>query len=468
MVEVGEQRNRVNGLDLALGLRRASEAAYAAIGEPVEGTILTVIRETADAAERAAEHDPDLESVLAAAVAAATASVERTPSLLPILREAGVVDSGAQGLFRLLEGALAAMRPDTVAAGITLARSTRAPLGDHAETGFGYETMFLVTADDAPLDLRAIRGELERLGESVLVAGDERAARVHVHNVRPDTVLAYGLTLGTLTRITIENLDSQTLAVAEARAAAFTRVGATATRTPSPASPSAFVADRPGAARPLAVIAVAPGEGLGRAMQSAGATTIIPGGRSANPSAGELLDAIRATGAAEVIILPNDRNVRLAAQQAAALAVGTTVLVVPTRTATEGIAALLALDPRRDASENGTGMRAAAGSVRTLSVTTAVRDGRFGDRNVRKGQTIVLDADEGLVAAHRHRTTAVLSAVASLQGGIELLTIYYGEGADLAAAEGLAQTLAEAHVGVEVEIIHGGQPHYPYLIAAES
>lgn len=485
MVEVARERRIVNGLDLAFGLRRGSETAYAAIAQPVEGTILTVIRETADVAMSAAERDPSLESVLEASVEAARRSVARTPTLLPMLHEAGVVDSGGQGLYRLLQGALAAMRSETVAVRIMSRATVRAPLASHGDPdGWGYETMFLISTDGVPLDLSAIRQELERIGDSVLVAGDSSTAKVHVHNDRPDHVIAYGLTLGRLSRITLENLDEQALDVAEARAQAFTgvgdeveeRVGARGGRAVDSAL-KGVIATLSRKGRPSddvhaaeagpAVVVVAAGEGLARAMESMGASGVVRRRKAANPSAGELVAAMRTTGAAEILILPNDPNVRLAAEQAAELAPDLIVEVVATRTGPEGVAAMLAFDPRRHAAENAAPMLAAARAVRTLAVTRAVRDAHFGDRRIRRGETIVLDADEGLVAADGDQLRAAVAGVAALDPGFELLTVYYGEGADLAEAERLRQRLAESIQGIEVEILHGGQPHYSYLIAAE-
>jgi dihydroxyacetone kinase-like predicted kinase len=336
------------------------------------------------------------------------------------------------------------------------------------------------------LDLAVMRRELEGMGDSVLVAGDASAVKVHVHNDRPDQVIAYGLTLGALSRITVENLDDQALDVAEARAQAFTGVtpgsdgetngSATAGLRKGDAAPKDAVAlllGRPSAddGRSMgfgsAVVVVAAGKGLARALESTGAPGAVLDGYTGNPSAGDLLAAMRATGAREIVILPNDPNIRLAARLAARLASGLAVKVVPTRTAPEGVAAMLAFDPRRSAADNAKTMLAAARSVRTLSVTEAIRDATFGERRVRKGQTIVLDVDDGLVAADRDRLGAAAAGVAALEPGFELLTLYYGDGADLSEAERLAQRLAETFEGVEVEILHGGQPHYSYLIAAE-
>ncbi len=221
-------KSRFNGLDLAHAMSQGARTAYGAVAKPVEGTILTVIRESADAAVAAAERDNDIETVLAATVDAAEKSVARTPSLLAILREAGVVDSGGQGLYRLFQGALLHMvgkSPASAARGRARAGAGVKPstLVAHADEGFGYETMFLLQPNGAgSLDLDAIRDHLESIGESVLVAGDARALKVHVHNERPDLVVGYGLSLGTISRISIENLDNQARDVRETRAAAFT------------------------------------------------------------------------------------------------------------------------------------------------------------------------------------------------------------------------------------------------------
>jgi len=228
MAEALGGKSRFNGLDLANALAQGSKTAYGAVAKPVEGTILTVIRESADAAVVAAERDNDIEAVLTATLDAAEKSVARTPSLLAILREAGVVDSGGQGLYRLFQGALLHLVGKTPA-GATRDRS-HGPAGAkvstlvaHADEGFGYETMFLLQPNGSgSLDVDTIRDHLESIGDSVLVAGDSRALKVHVHNERPDLVVGFGLSQGTLSRISIENLDNQARDVRETRAAAFT------------------------------------------------------------------------------------------------------------------------------------------------------------------------------------------------------------------------------------------------------
>ena len=475
MAEALGGKHRFNGLDLAHALSEGARTAYGAVAKPVEGTILTVIRESATAAVAAAEHDNDVESVLAATVDAAEKSVARTPNLLAILREAGVVDSGGQGLYRLFQGALLHLVGKAPAAEAR-ERATTGPrpstLVAHADEGFGYETMFLLQAvGRAPLDVDAIRGHLESIGESVLVAGDARALKIHVHNEHPDLVIGYGLSLGSLSRISVENLDNQARDVRESRAAEFTgSAGATGVADEANVPPAPVAAGNgAGATRDLpdlAVIAVTAGDGLAAIFRDFGVAAVVQGGQTSNPSTGELLEAVTAADAKQVLLLPNNPNVVLAARQVAAMT-QRPVGVVPTRNAAEGFAALLALDPNLDAEANVASMTAAARGIQTVVVTEAVRDATIGGRKVKRGQTIALDPDDGLVAVHGNKDKAVLAAVAALQPGFELITLFYGDGADLADAEAMARKIGEAVPTAEVEVRHGGQPHYRYLISAE-
>jgi DAK2 domain fusion protein YloV len=465
-------KRRFNGLDLAYALSQGTKTAYGAVTKPVEGTILTVIREAADAAVATAEHDDDIESVLRATVDGAEKSVARTPTLLAILREAGVVDSGGQGLFRLFQGALQHLVEGGRAA--APARSTATPahapstLVANADDGFGYETMFLLQATPAhPIDIDALRAYFEGIGESVLVAGDSKAVKVHVHNDRPDLVLGHGLTLGTMSRISVENLDNQARDVREARAESFTGVatGAEAHSTNGTGPALTTDAAAPGAL-PLGVVAVAAGDGLAAIFEEFGVAAIVRGGQSANPSTGELLEAIEATDATEVVVLPNNPNVLLAARQVASMATKH-VTVIPTRNAAEGFAALLCMDPAGGAEGNMAPMTEAARSIQTLQVTEAVRDATIGSKKVKHGQTIALDPDEGLLAVNNDPMRCILEAVGRLKPGFELVTVFYGADAHLDEAEDVAKRIQQSLSGVDVELRHGGQPHYRYLISAE-
>jgi len=474
-------KKRFSGPDLAHALSQGSKAAYRAVARPVEGTILTVIREASAAAVACTEAEGDLQDILKATVDAAEKSVARTPSLLAILREAGVVDAGGQGLYRLLQGAFANLLGGTTpgAGAVRRAAPRQAALMSQADEGFGYETMFLLQARPGQtLDIDAIRDHLESIGESVLVAGDSRAIKVHVHNERPDLVVGHGLGLGLLSRISVENLDRQVHDVRESRAAEFTGsaepTGSRVDPSEGQAAPAGGQGDPPAsgagvpsaAALPLAVVAVAAGDGLEAIFRDFGVTSVVRGGQSSNPSTGELLEAIGAIDAREILLLPNNPNVILAARQVAEMA-GRPVAIVPTRNAAEGFAAFLALDPTRNAADNAVQMTDAARAVQTLAVTEAVRDSIVGGRKVKRGQVIVLDPDDGLVAVDGDAQRAVRDAVGLLQPGYELLTIYYGDHSSLDDAEALARTLGADGNGVQVEVVHGGQPYYRYLIAAE-
>jgi DAK2 domain fusion protein YloV len=492
-------KRRFNGLDLAHALDLGAKTAYKAVAKPVEGTILTVIREAAAAAVAAAERDSNVETVLQATVEAAERAVAKTPSLLPILREAHVVDSGGQGLFRLFQGALEAARGRPFASEAATAAGDPGPGHERVaalsdETEFGYETVYVVRArPGVPLDLRAIAAHLESIGESVLVAGDAAMAKVHVHNDRPDAVIAHGLSLGALSRITIENLDGQAQDVREARAAAFmaegtgTPAGAVSAATAVAAVRSAGGAgsaaaipsaepdpEDPATRLPLGIVAVAPSDGLAAVLTDTaapfreyGAFRVVRGGQGANPSTGELLEAVESTQADELLILPNNPNVILAARQVASMT-PRPIHVVPTRNVAEGIAALFELDPGSPAAENAQSMTEAGRALQTLQVTEAVRDATVSGHKVRKGQTIVLDPDDGLVAVDSDPTRAVLAAIGRLEPGFAVVTIFYGDGASLDEAEALTARIKAMAPGLEdVEVQHGGQPHYRYLISAE-
>jgi len=527
-------KKRFGGLDLANALALGTKTAYSAVTKPVEGTILTVIREASAAAVEAAERDDSMESVLAATVDAARKAVAKTPSLLPILREAGVVDSGGQGLFRLFEGALLSVRGRpvvSIGSGLTaglpglshrderraIAPAFRAGVAALEDQAFGYETVFILSAaDGTTLDVPSIQARLEAMGNSVLVGGDVRMVKVHVHNERPDEVISYGLSLGSLTRISVENLDTMADDVREARASEFVgsaaersdRAAGLATGGSAGAARSRRAARSPEGAgvgtlvRPTvdrettpvddrdlaepsvngsrgpkpvevdatlgpALVAVVAGDGLEKLFRDYGVEHVVRGGQAANPSTGELLRIARLAKSREVIVLPNNPNVRLAAEQAARICEDRRLVVVPTRNAAEGIAAVLAYKPTLDAAANVGPMTAAGRGLATIQVTEAVRDAKIGGKRVKKGQTIALDPDDGLVAVDGDRERAVLKAVDMFPPGSEVVTLYYGENATLAEAEAIGRKIGERLGAEQVDIVHGGQPHYRYLISAE-
>ena len=453
--------DEIGGQELAEALKQGCEAAFSAVAHPVEGTILTVVRDASTAAAAALVANGSLEHVLAAAVAEASASVARTPSMLPILKSAGVVDAGGKGLELLLAGALASVHGETAPHVARITHDIPLPALDAIEAdGYGYETVYIVVPRDGErLDIDAIRHRLSEIGESVLVAGDASAVKVHVHNERPDEVIAYGLSAGALSRISVENLDRQATAVREYATVHATQVSAATSKISAIHGASNGVGP--------AIVAVAPGDGWAELYATLGAAAIVDGGQGSNPSAGELAQAIRGTNASAVIVLANNPNVRLAARQAGALVPDVVVEVVPSRNPAEGVAALLAVESDVDLKTAVKAMADAAEHIQTLQVTAAVRDARMGRRRVKRGDYIVLGPSDGLVASDHDVIAAVSAAVRTLKPGFELVTLYRGRAVDQAAAERMRDALTDALHGVELELVDGGQPHYDFVISAE-
>ena len=463
-------KERADAGDLAAALTAGADTAYGAVARPVEGTILTVIREAAHAATAAADRGETLAGAMLAATRGARDAVARTPQQLDVLRQAGVVDAGGQGLYRALEGALAMMvsvdemnaepAPDETT-GSAVGAPHAEPEGALADGTWGYETVYLLRGR-APLDVEAIRKRLGEMGESVLVAGDDRLVKVHIHNDHPEQVIAFGLSLGALTQVTIQDLDEQTHEAAAAGLLGIERSGGDVSADGTTRPLSATVA-----ARPIGVVAIAAGQGLADIFGSFGVEEIIAVPRSGNPSTGELLGAIGRVASTSVIVLPNDPNVVLAAEQAARAYPDKQVVVVPTRSAPEGYAALLALDQAAPVQANLAPMLAAARDVQTLLVAVADRASRLAEHRIAPGQVVALRPGGGLAAVADDAVTAIDDAVAMLDEGFELLTFYLGDGGTEDEARAAVERIGERRPGTEAEVLPGGQPHYRYLISAE-
>jgi DAK2 domain fusion protein YloV len=470
-------RRRARASEIANALSIGTLFAYAAVATPVEGTILTVAREVAAAAMSDATGATELRPFLHEVAASARRSVEKTPTLLAVLREAGVVDSGGAGLQIILEGiaAVPSIAPSassdeadrridpTQSAGAAPMERTHAA----ARGAFGYETVFIVSSNGAALNLAKIRSDLESIGESVLVAGDERVCKVHVHNARPDEILAYGFSVGDVDAVTIENLDAQSAERATGHEAfkslSPARVSAEYSR-PHGAQESPPMPSRGGARGGVSVVAVAAGEGLAAIMTSAGATEIVHGGQTENPSAAEIADAIRRTGSESVVVLPNNSNIVLAARQAAALVEGT-VIVVPTRNAAEGIAALLAWDPSLTIDGLVAKFETAREAARTFRIVEAVRDATVHGVSVAAGETMAIDAVDGIIATGPDDVTVLARALANESA--ELITLYVGAAVDDGASADLVAAARGAVSGAEVELQRGGQPIERVLVSLE-
>ncbi|MHB1416751.1 MAG: DAK2 domain-containing protein [Chloroflexota bacterium] len=439
--------------ELAAALAEGSTTAYKGVIKPVEGTILTVAREAADAAREAADGGSDLLSTLALTVAAAQESVARTPDLLPVLAETGVVDAGGQGYLVFLEGMLRYFRGDSE----TTADEPGAlqEVGTVVETEYGYCTEFMVMGQN--LDLEGLRGEVLPHGDSALVVGEPDLVRVHIHTFDPGLVLSVALKYGTLHRIKIDNMQEQHHEYVLFNRQEIARSIAKA--APQSAPPAPPVGD-------VALVAVAAGVGLTNVFHSLGTTIVVQGGQTMNPSTGELLQAVESAPAGSVILLPNNSNIVLTAQQVTAIT-HKRLVVVPTRTMAQGVAALMAFNYEADLDANARSMKQAAGRVRTVEVTKAVRSARIDGMQVEAGAAIAL-ADDKLVATGGNLTDVALDAL-SLAGAqeAELITIYHGDTASGEDAAGLAGQIERRWPGCTVEVVDGGQPHYPYIISIE-
>jgi uncharacterized protein len=441
--------------DLPVAMRAASETAYKGVLKPVEGTILTVSRAIADGAERGFREADDVIHVLDQMVLDAREAVANTPNQLDTLKQAGVVDSGGQGLAVILEGMLRYLCGESVEADrvVDAAVDLKPALPDveldagDVALGYSYDVQCIIKGHNLNVD--TARARIAELGLSTLVVGDTETIKVHVHVPRPSAVLAYAETVGRLHDVVIEDMAAQYQQFLLGRTA------------PPIQAPTYNL--RPG---DIATLAVAPGEGLMRVFQSLGATATVPGGQTMNPSTQDFLQLLEAIPTDRALLLPNNSNVIMAARQAAELS-PKQVIVVPTKTIPQGIAALLAFNDQRDLEANARAMEAAARHVQTGEVTVATRSVEFNGIKVVEGQIIGLLDDE-LAAASDSVEGAVWSLLDQMGvADLEIVTLYYGHGVAADVAHGLADALRQRHAQLEVEVVDGGQPHYAYILSAE-
>jgi fatty acid kinase len=432
-------RGAVEGFDadgsVATALRKGSDAAYAAVREPVEGTILTVIRELAEEAE--ARPNDELPDLLAALVARGDEAVARTQEQLEQLRQAGVVDAGGAGLVEILRGIAAHVSGEPLPEPLEAA-----PLSPEAVhqgvSRYRYCSVFVVEGQD--LDRAALERELAPLGDSLLVVGDATALKAHVHTDDPGAALRAGTAIGVIERVEIANMHLQT-AQREER---LTHHGADDRKT--------------------AVVAVVAGEGNRRLFESMGATGIVDGGETMNPSTEELLEAVERTRAPEALLLANNENVVLAARQAARLAM-IPVYVVASSSLQAGLGAMLAYDPLADAESNATAMEEAAAGIATGAVTVASRAVSVDGLSIERGAYLGLAGGEPIAGGTSFETVAGSVVETLLEEPRDVLTFITGE--DEPELGPLLARVAQRHPELELEVHPGGQPHYPLLLAAE-
>ena len=438
-----------NGADWAKAVGQAAKTAREGMSNPVEGTILTVMKDAATVAQKCADKEPqDLIAIIEEMVKEAKESVARTPDLLPALMEAGVVDAGGEGLYILLEGALRFLkgeledlqlkRHQMVSANISAAKSIHLISSDEEEA-YGYCTNFLLEGDN--LDTEKIKRKLEGRGLSLVVAGDETAVRVHIHSYDPGSILAYATSLGTLHQIQIQNMDDQHAGFKEMR------------------RQKALPTD-------IAVIAVVFGEGMIKVYESLGAI-VVKGGQTMNPSVKEILACVEAVDSHKVLLLPNNKNIILTATQIKELT-GKEIEVIPSRTLPQGITALLNFNFENTMGENVQSMSEAIKSVKTVEVTTAARSTQIRGLKIKQGQAIGIIDDTDLVAAGDDVTIVLLESLKI--GGIdavELVTLYYGADLKSEQADEVVKGLRDKYPGKQFELVSGGQPHYFYIVSLE-
>lgn len=429
---------------LGAALVQASDVAYRAVSRPAEGTILTVARQVGVAARAAAGAGADLPELLGQSVSAANDAVAATPNQLEVLRKAGVVDAGGEGYRVILEGAWMwstgrSLEDDAVAHPFSRALVEAV----EEESTFGFCTEYLLR--DVDVELADVKASMEALGESVIAVGDTSLMRVHVHTERPGRALEYAVDHGTVVRVKVENMQVQH--------EAFAAAGRTDDLADGQAASS------------IGVIAVAAGEGLNRVFRSLGAT-VVQGGQTMNPSVQDILAAVNRSGYKQLVILPNNSNIVLTATHVKELTPHA-VEVIATETVPQGIGALLAFNFQSDMQTNVAAMQQAAHAVHTIEVTRAVRDAEVDGLNVRNGQllaivdgkvTTVADTAEGVLLSALSKTVAET---------MEIVTIYFGEGATEDQAQAVAARVREQHGGLDVEVVEGGQPHYPYIVSLE-
>lgn len=456
--------SEMTGADLRNALNSAREKAYGAVMRPVEGTMLTVIRVAAEDAQEQTSPTSSITEVLEAALEGARRSLEETPQMLDILRQAGVVDAGGQGVLYLLDGMFRYALGNTTIdeeSSIEQVGAEMDFLDDiselHGEDPFGYCTNFMVFGEG--IDFEAARDTFTAMGQSVVAVGDESVVKVHIHTENPGEVLEYALTLGYLDQIKIDNMTLQTEELQEHRSAG---------KDDSDSSrPSWAGSDIPAEVHgDVGIIAVAAGKGLANALLSMGANLIVKGGQTMNPSTEELLQAVESVPTDHVIILPNNKNIVLAAQQVADLT-KKSLHVVPSKSVPDGLSALTAFSFNEDIETNVADMTSAMEDVSSIEITVAVRDVEINGVNVKEGQLIgLLNGD--LVGAGEDLDKIVEQSLESIKDEeAELLTVFVGQDADEQHTTRLQELVGELYPEAEIEVVAGDQPHYLYIIAVE-
>lgn len=461
-----EHKDKISGLEFASALEIGVETAYKAVMKPVEGTILTVAKDAARAGVKTAQKEDDLVLIMEAVVKEAKASLNRTPDLLPVLKEVGVVDSGGQGLVFVYEGFLAELKGEKLPE-----VSTNLPSMDelvnaehhksvqgHINTEdieFGYCTEFMVKFESNklianPFSEETFRQDLSAYGDSLLVIADDQVVKVHIHSEQPGQVLTYGQRFGSLINMKIENMREQHSNIIGSTQHSLSRQG-----DQQPKEPLEY-----------GIIVVSMGSGIADLFKSIGAHAIIEGGQTMNPSTEDIVKAIKEVNARKIIILPNNKNIIMAAEQACEV-VEEDVIVIPSKTVPQGITALLAFNPSTDLDVNKEIMTDALNNVKTGQITFAVRDTSMDGLEIEKDDFMGIH-DGKIVATNKDRVQAAIALLKDmLDDDSEILTIIKGEDASEEEVQAIAGFVEEAQEDIEIEIHDGKQPLYPFIFAVE-
>ena len=455
-------KDELDGQALALAFQSGVEVAYKAVMKPVEGTILTVSRGAAIGAKKKAEATNDAVEVMKAALEGAKAALAKTPDMLPVLKEVGVVDSGGQGLVFIYEGFLSALTGEYIASEdfqatpATMSQMINAEhhksVAGHVATEditFGYCTEIMVALKQGPtyvkdFDYDEFRNYLNELGDSLLVVNDDEIVKVHVHTEDPGLVMQEGLKYGSLVKVKVDNMRNQHEAQLEKEEKSA----------------------KPAEEKEYAIIAVVAGEGLAEIFKAQGVDYIISGGQTMNPSTEDFIKAVDQVNARNIIFLPNNKNIFMAAQSAAEVLEQPTT-VIETRTLPQGLTSLLAFDSGKTIEENHERMTAALSDVVSGSITTAVRDTTIDGLEIHENDNLGMVDGKILVSNPDMLTTLKATFAKMLDEDSEIVSIYIGEDGDEELANGLAQDLMEEYEDLEVEIHQGNQPVYPYIFSVE-
>ena len=455
-------KDELDGQALALAFQSGVEVAYKAVMKPVEGTILTVSRGAAIGAKKKAEVTNDAVEVMKAALEGAKTALAKTPDMLPVLKEVGVVDSGGQGLVFIYEGFLSALTGEYIASEdfqatpATMSQMINAEhhksVAGHVATEditFGYCTEIMVALKQGPtyvkdFDYDEFRNYLNELGDSLLVVNDDEIVKVHVHTEDPGLVMQEGLKYGSLVKVKVDNMRNQHEAQLEKEEKAI----------------------KPAEEKEYAIIAVVAGDGLAEIFKAQGVDYIISGGQTMNPSTEDFIKAVDQVNARNIIFLPNNKNIFMAAQSAAEVLEQPTT-VIETRTLPQGLTSLLAFDSGKTIEENHERMTAALSDVISGSVTTAVRDTTIDGLEIHENDNLGMVDGKILVSNPDMLTTLKATFAKMLDEDSEIVSIYIGEDGDEELANGLAQDLMEEYEDLEVEIHQGNQPVYPYIFSVE-